>query len=308
MIINRKGIGGRKPNVTPDMFYAKLPETIKLNSEFDKISYRYGCTCTVCSHTWETLGWVLYDGHGCPICKRKGTKKFKPSDIQDILKSNNPTVEYIGGYTDCNHKATFKCLVCGHTWDTTAGNVLEGHGCPKCSHAKQGRDKRLTQDEFNSRLNDNITVLTPYSGQDARYQVQCNTCGRIYETSGASLLLGCGCELCRKSRGEVLIKQYLDKNGYENIPQYHFDDCKYKNTLSFDFYLPNDKICIEFDGLQHYKPIEFFGGIDSFIDEFNRDRVKDRYCLEHNIKLIRIHYSHIDEIDKVLQKEIEHGN
>jgi len=77
------------------------------------------------------------------------------------------------------------------------------------------------------------------------------------------------------------------------IQEKRFDDCKHINTLPFDFYLPDYDICIEFDGIQHFEEISFFNTNDSFDNIQKRDDIKTKYCLDNNIKLIRIKYSDI---------------
>jgi very-short-patch-repair endonuclease len=46
--------------------------------------------------------------------------------------------------------------------------------------------------------------------------------------------------------------------------QKKFDKCVLKKQLLFDFYLNDLNMCIEYDGLQHYQPINYFGGLDNF--------------------------------------------
>ena len=83
-------------------------------------------------------------------------------------------------------------------------------------------------------------------------------------------------------------------------PQYTFDDCKNIYVLRFDFgILYNDKLLglIEYDGKQHFEPIEYFGGKDGFIETQKRDKIKNEYCKVHNIPLLRLPYTlSIEEI------------
>jgi very-short-patch-repair endonuclease len=67
--------------------------------------------------------------------------------------------------------------------------------------------------------------------------------------------------------------------------------CKYKSkSLRFDFYLPDYKTCIEYDGEQHFKPIKRFGGEDRYKISLERDNIKNIWCKENLINLIRISY------------------
>jgi len=77
-----------------------------------------------------------------------------------------------------------------------------------------------------------------------------------------------------------------------------FEKCRYKNTLEFDFYLPKINTCIEFDGLQHYKSVIYFGGEESLKKSKLRDKIKNIFCKENNINLIRIRYD--EDVEKKL--------
>lgn len=50
------------------------------------------------------------------------------------------------------------------------------------------------------------------------------------------------------------------------------------------------KYCIEFDGIQHFKPVEFFGGEVGLEGVQRRDNIKTAYCKSKGIKLLRIRY------------------
>ncbi len=56
-----------------------------------------------------------------------------------------------------------------------------------------------------------------------------------------------------------------------------FDKCKYINKLTFDFYLPDYNLCIEFDGRQHFEPVEHFGGQKEFESCVKRDNLKNNW-------------------------------
>lgn len=103
-----------------------------------------------------------------------------------------------------------------------------------------------------------------------------------------------------------MVAQILENNNIQYVPQYRFDDCKYKGQLSFDFYLPEYNICIEYQGKQHYVPIEYFGGQKNFETQIHRDNIKKEYCNKNNILLIDIPYTYnsIDTISQYLLTQI----
>ena len=107
----------------------------------------------------------------------------------------------------------------------------------------------------------------------------------------------CGC-LAWKSKGEDLIKRILELSNIGFISQFRFCKCKNKNPLIFDFYLPDYNCCIEYDGEQHFKPVDFFGGEKHFKIQQKNDKIKTEYCKENGIKLIRIPYTDYGKLNE----------
>lgn len=107
------------------------------------------------------------------------------------------------------------------------------------------------------------------------------------------------------SKGEQVIKNFLDIHDMYHIRQFSFDECKDERDLPFDFYLPNYNVCIEFDGQHHFKPVTFNGiskeqAIINHENTKKHDEIKNQYCKDHNIKLIRIPYYDFKSIEQIL--------
>lgn len=106
----------------------------------------------------------------------------------------------------------------------------------------------------------------------------------------------CGC--LGTSYGEHFIDTCLNDIGIDYSRQYSFDDCVWQGKLKFDFaiYDKNHKVTllIEYDGLQHFQPVEFFGGKEGFEATRLRDEAKNAYCEEHHIPLLRLPYTMSD--------------
>ena len=99
-------------------------------------------------------------------------------------------------------------------------------------------------------------------------------------------------------------EKILNKYNVDFKSQYKFNDCKSKRELPFDFYITNLNIVIEYDGIQHYRIIKYFNGLDGFITTKIHDVIKTKYCKDNNIKLIRIPYWEFDNIENILIKEL----
>lgn len=129
--------------------------------------------------------------------------------------------------------------------------------------------------------------------------------GHYFETSWNKVQSqNIGCPFCAKSKGEQVIRKYLTDRGFNFEQEKTFDSCKYKKKLRFDFYIKELNVCIEFQGIQHYKPINYFGGESRYNSQVKKDNIKVNFCKENNIKLIRIPYFEIDNIEKILKSAI----
>ena len=106
-------------------------------------------------------------------------------------------------------------------------------------------------------------------------------------------LKGMGCPVCKSSKGELKIIKFLEENNINYISQYTFDDCRFKNKLSFDFYLPDYNMCVEYNGEQHYQIIKGWGGEKNYELRKIRDKIKKEYCELNNIPFYIIKYDEV---------------
>jgi very-short-patch-repair endonuclease len=115
-----------------------------------------------------------------------------------------------------------------------------------------------------------------------------------------SHIKGSGCSLCYESKGEKAIAKLLNKLEINFNRQKKFSECKNVYELPFDFYITSKRMCIEFDGIQHHEPLDFFGGQEAFEKLKINDEIKNRYCEDNYINLIRIKYNEFNDIEKIL--------
>ena len=183
---------------------------------------------------------------------------------------------------------------------------IKGYGCGKCGKEQINisNGKQLTQEQFLNR----ISILkglsftkTIYKNRRQDVIVTCNIHGD-YTTKAEVLLKGCGCPKCKSSKGEDIIETWLLKNSISYITQKTFEGCSYKRLLKFDFYLPDYSMCIEYDGEQHFRPIKYWGGLEGFRKLIIKDELKNLYCQENNLSLLRISYK--ENINKKLEENI----
>lgn len=120
------------------------------------------------------------------------------------------------------------------------------------------------------------------------WKCQCS-CGNIcYKpTSYLKRSKVCSCGCISQSKGTLNIEKILNENNIQYIKEYKFEDCKNINPLPFDYFLPKYNILIEFDGQQHFKQKPHFSDI---LYIHSNDMIKNEYCFNNGIYLIRIPY------------------
>ena len=128
---------------------------------------------------------------------------------------------------------------------------------------------------------------------------QCE-CGEKIWAYGSNLKRGFtkSCGKCIKSNGEESVKNILNQMNVHFEQEKTFDNCKNPKTnakLRFDFYLPDYNTCIEYDGEQHFKESNMCS--DSLSDRQYRDGIKNKFCKDNDIRLIRIPYTDFNKID-----------
>lgn len=219
--------------------------------------------------------------------KRLDTKEFinRASSIHGV-KYDYSLVNYKNAKT----KVKIRCLEHGIFEQVPDSHITQKTGCPFCS-----KKHKYTNYEFIEKANTIHNFKYDYDFVDYRnnyskIQIKCKKHG-IFTQTPSNHLSGKGCELCNVPKNENLISLFLESKNIIYTQQHKFDDCRYFRRLPFDFYLPELNICIEFQGKQHYEPIEFFGGSAGFIKQKKRDVIKKKYCKYKGINLLIIKYN-----------------
>lgn len=204
-----------------------------------------------------------------------------------------------------SYYAKFRCPNDGNVFETTISSVVQGKtkscGC-RWEETKRNA-KNLGSEDLVGKKFGHLTVLEKTDKRNNSgcivWKCKCDCINEnIAYVDTKSLKNGhtqsCG---CRKSKGETKIASVLDSLQISFIQQFVFEGCKDKIPLRFDFYLPDYNACIEYDGIQHYKPIEYFGGEEHYNNIKRKEDIKNKFCAENNILLVRIPYTDYDKIN-----------
>lgn len=190
-------------------------------------------------------------------------------------------------------------------------NLLHSSG--KCIYCiGQGRTQEDLQLELdNMQLEVTVVQYTKYAEPII---AKCNICGHEWKTSGVNLTQGHRCPNCSKSKFEIEVQNILKKHNINYKSEYWFADCRDKNPLPFDFYLVDKNILIEADGEGHYRPIKWSLSMtdDDALNQLetvrHHDNIKNNYCKDNNIPLIRIPYWERSNLENYILESINKIN
>lgn len=249
---------------------------------------------------------------GCQYCIGRNLPHWY---VKDVIETKFPNLVVLSEFEGMNKPLTCYCKTHDVEFTTTAKYVFyDGRGCKLCTGERKRESFLLSKEEVESRIlskNPNVEILNleEYSGCGMHMVLKCKQCGTIWEQPLTSIEQNsCRCPTCQRDIpiGEKVVSNYLMQNHINFIPWYKFDDCKYKRQLSFDFAIFNDDSdllgLIEYQGQQHYEPIDYFGGQDKFEKQVLNDKIKKDYCKTNNIPLLEIPYWELNNIQILLEQ------
>jgi len=296
-------------------------ELISDTYERNDKSLKWKCLKEECGEEFEN-DWNCIDSQsqGCPFCRglKVGLSNCLATKNPELAKEWHPTLN--GDLTPfdvtcgCNKSVWWKCEK-GHEWKVEIYNrVGNDSNCPYCSGRYPKNDYNLLVcnpelcKEWDYSKNDKKPEeYLPFSSEYVWWK--CKECGHEWYVSIANRSAGNGCSQCNESKGEKKISEFCKTFNISHDTQYKFDDLrgigggllKIDSLIFWDDEMTKIKIAIEYDGIQHFRPIKHFGGLEGFKKRIKNDIMKNLYCAKNNIKLIRIPYWEFDNIEKYLR-------
>lgn len=283
--------------------YIESTGYILLSKDYINASLKLEIQCDK-GHVYTASMSKFKMGRRCPHCARN--VKLTYEHVKTLIETYN--CELISPeYKSTKNKLIIKCCICGLIFNKTFEDVIRLKSnttiCPIC----RAPDNRLTHEYvFKFAKTRGYELLSKYKNTRGKISLKCPK-GHLFEMRCTSFLHeNKGCPVCCRSKGETKIALFLDSNNIDYVQERSFKDClSVKNRkLRFDFYIPALNTCIEFDGAQHSRFVTF-GSHDYAKREADyellkkNDEIKNKYCHDNNIILIRIsskEYKHIDEI------------
>ncbi|QQO92524.1 homing endonuclease [Staphylococcus phage Machias] len=247
--------------------------------------------------------------------KPKNKKKITNEDWKEIVKElGNDEYEVLGDYLGTKNKIEMKHKICGETFFMTPNNFkISENRCPICSIKKVSEKRRKKTKELNEKIKEVLDDSYEFklNGNETvhnKIKVKHKQCGNEYSVLIRHIIYDKNkCSKCQdfvNSRDEKEINKFLIEMGVDFERQYKFEDDKVKN-LRFDFavFKNNEIKLIEFDGEFHFK--EKFGGPKAFEKVVYNDYLKNKFCFDNNIKLLRIPYWESNNKKEIIKRFIE---
>lgn len=241
----------------------------------------------------------------CPICV--GNKLMDKSMFLEKSKSiHGDKYDYsLTNYTSSKLKVDIICDKHGIYSQRPCDHINQKQGCPKCIGL--GRSTKDFVDDASEKHDNKYDYSkTVYEKYNKLIDIICPLHGEFRQKPYIHLM-GSGCQKCSESKGERKVALFLKKNNITFDRQKTFDDCRSEKTsrhLRFDFYLPEYNVCIEYDGEYHYEPWRLYFDKSvakvKFEEMKQRDKIKDNYCNDNGIGLLRIPYFKLKNIDKII--------
>lgn len=321
MYCNRKHYSEKGYNFTKykDDFYVDA-EDLTLNSK-----YHVKVKCDYCGEIHNVPFQSYIRGHkiiskdSCTHCVGKKCAEITRNKRRDKLYDELQNKSMENGYgllskkSDIENNRTYIKYVCPihGVQSMRIANYLSGKKCPLCSNSHKKEICRTNRDDLiNEITRFNGVLLNPddyINNQTKNLKILCPECKDIFVTSFRSFVQHKGqvCKKCSKtseSMGERKIRHFLDNHSIDYVQEYWFSDCRDKNPLPFDFYIPSKNLIIEFDGRQHFEDTGYFSY--SYDKTKEHDEIKNEYCNRKNIDLLRIPYYQIEKINDILSNKL----
>lgn len=240
-------------------------------------------------------------------------RKTHEQFVEEVYKLVANEYTILSNYKGSKIKILIKHNKCDNEYEVKPNDFLNGRRCPKCRKFKRRKSNDEFLDELNNLVGNEYTAMTEYVKAQEYVKMRHNVCGETWNVKPYHFLNNNSrCPRCAKmqSKGSRRIEQWLIRNNYNYETEYKFKDCKHIKVLPFDFAIIKDDkpvIIIEFDGQQHFEAVGGWSNEENLKLTKLRDDIKNRYCKDNGIKLIRISYLEEEKIEKLLHDNLKVG-
>ena len=301
--------------------------TYTLVSEYSGASENIQVTHSKCGNTFSVIAndftkTAKYKRflETCPKCRhsRALSEEDAYKRIDNLSKSRMKLLTYAGS---THAVSTLQCNICEYTTEIslhTFTSNIQGYKCPDKSWgcARCSGKKQKTTEEFSKEIDEifkgSIVLVGKYVNVATHVSLKCSKCKGTWSTTPSSILRGSQCPICLRSyRDSTELRKIVSIFNSLNIEferEVTFEGLRHKMQLYFDFCIEKDGnyFIIEFDGQQHFRGWQ--GCSENLTKNQIRDKIKDDFCRDYNIPLLRLNYKMtLGELEKTLIAFIDHN-
>jgi hypothetical protein len=258
-----------------------------------------------CNNIYKVTPNAFLKGSCCPFCS-SNAKKTDAQFKQEVFNLVGDEYTFLECYQGASTKIKVKHNTCGHTYKVTPTHFLTGERCSYCYGTLKKTDAQFKREIFDLVGNEYV-FLDTYITNKTKMRVKHIKCGNIYEIRPTDFISHHErCPYCNISNGELIINKLLKVLGIKYEYQKTFDDLRDDKLLSYDFFIPDQNILIEYQGIQHYQPVDHFGGDTKFEIQQKHDKMKAEYAKDNGYNLIAVPYTE-DNLSKIKKYLINRG-
>lgn len=265
----------------------------------------------MCNYEWSITPNGFLSGNRCPKCggkiKDKTTTYFKKEVFELVGNEYEVVGEYISALDYIEMKHNDNCCK-SPNFITKPNWFLTGRKCPQCFGTHNKTDEEFKK-EIYELVGNEYDILGEYINCETKVLIKHNNCGHEWKVIPNNFTRGTRCPCCNQSKGEARIDKWLIDNNFivnkDYVPQKQFDNLLglKGGSLSYDFYLINCNLLIEYQGEYHDGTVSNQTK-EEFEKQIEHDRLKQEYALENNIDFLPIWYWDYDNIEEILDKEL----
>lgn len=281
--------------LTKEIFIERAKQIHGNKYDYSEVEYidantKVRIICPIHGEFFQTPSGHTNMKRGCPKCSHQSYPNTSEIFIEKArsIYGDKYTYDKVN-YKNNKTPVTITCPDHGD-FNVRPDNFLHNHGCPKCGILMKPQCVPWTKEKFIEKAkfiygDKYIYDKVNYINSEVKVIITCPKHGD-FEITPDNFLRGHSCPHCTTSFLENKVKKILDENEIKYVQQKTFNWLRHISSLKLDFYLPDFNIAIECQGLQHFRPIDQFGGLESFKETQKRDQIKKELCELNGIKVL----------------------
>ncbi|MEY8215079.1 MAG: DUF723 domain-containing protein, partial [Colwellia sp.] len=254
-------------------------------------------------------------GRGCKTCGHDRTNASKRYDTDKFIEEAKVIHGEFYDYLLVDYKGSAKpvivtCPKHGSFPTTYEHHIKRGQSCPSCKNRDMDTVKFIERSRECHGVKYDYS-MSNYTTAKSQISIICPDHGEFKQVAW-NHMSGIGCRNCfdlLNSKGAKRIISWLTDNNIEFVREKTFDNLftyarSRKYLFRYDFFISSYNLLIEYDGQQHFKSVDIWGGDEAFKRLQVNDQKKNLWAENNGYKLLRIAYSDFDNIEKILSEHI----